>query len=237
MRDCSTPASSGRNESTLIISRVDFIHLLHGRSPIPAKDSECDFREERIGLHLITMIHPHQPQGKFFQFRDVSEWNEAARSNVDLSKTIRRHKVLVLERSDNYRGFVKIVTVGCQPMPILNSGTDFKSLQVTSTQDPNIDPDLFVPIEPSPKNRKTDMQLKVANVGRTWKLPKRSYLRVDKVYEVPRDVLEPYLHAKVEHVELQLKSHKRLMGFMKARPEDLLRIPAECQMGLVGQTF
>lgn len=70
--------------------------------------------------------------------------------------------------------------------------------KVTSTQAADVDT-LLVPIAPSPKNRDTNMQLNIANVGFGWsgrllyRLQFNSYLRVDKVYEVPLNVLEPFL--------------------------------------------
>jgi hypothetical protein len=77
------------------------------------------------------------------------------------------------------------------------------------------------------------MQLNVANVGFGWsgrplhRLQKLSYLRVDKVWEVPSDVLEPFFWSQSEHVELKQKSYNRLMDFMRRRPEQMLNIPAE----------
>lgn len=160
------------------------------------------------------MRHPNQNPGKFFKFRDTSEWDEDAKRDIRIPKIVRGHMVVALEKSDNRRGFVKIVTV-------------------TSTQADNVDTDLLVPIAPSPKNRNTKMQLEIANVGFGWsgrllhRLQLRSYLRVDEVYEVPANVLEPFLWSQTEHVALKQKSYNRLMHFMRNRPEKMLDIRDE----------
>lgn len=75
----------------------------------------------------------------------------------------------------------------------------------------NVDAGLFIPIAPCPKRNKKDTQLRVANDGLPrpdrplYMLSKQSYMRLDQVYEVPSDVLEPYLWAQSEHVALQQK--------------------------------
>ncbi|KAJ0115693.1 hypothetical protein J7T55_010516 [Diaporthe amygdali] len=96
---------------------------------------------------------PDQKNGKVFQFRDSSEWNESERVAV----------------------------------------------RITSSQNqPSIDANLFIPIAPSPKNRIINMQLKFAGLGvPCGGLTQRgfhnlSYVRVEKVYEVPMSVLEPF---------------------------------------------
>ena len=181
------------------------------------------------------MRHPNQSQGKFFKFRNISEWDDDAKRDVRVPKIVRAHMVLVLGKSDNRQGFVKIVTVRFlyHVLELLSTNSDSNIPKVTSTQADNVDSDLLVPIAPSPKNRKTDMQLNVANVGFDWsyrlrhRLQKPSYLRVDKVWEVPSDVLEPFFWSQSEHVELKQKSYNRLMSFMRRRPEQMLNIPAE----------
>ncbi|KAI2602036.1 hypothetical protein GGR54DRAFT_555743 [Hypoxylon sp. NC1633] len=73
---------------------------------------------------------------------------------------------------------------------------------ITDTIDPRVDSDLYIPIHPTPKNRRTNMQLKIAhNSYGNNGLPFLSYLRVDKVYEVPRDILRD------EGMELKVRSY------------------------------
>ncbi|KAK2613317.1 hypothetical protein N8I77_000238 [Diaporthe amygdali] len=145
---------------------------------------------------------PDQKNGKDFRFRDFSEWNEDERVAVQVPKTVRRHMVIVLESSRNTKGYVKILTIK------------------SSQHQPNIDANFFIPIAPSPKNHSIDKQLKFAGVGVTWggivtyRLHKLSYVRVDKVFEVPMSVLEP-CHWKDEHIRLQNTSWRSLVAHMK----------------------
>lgn len=123
--------------------------------------------------------HPKQSYGKFFKFRNISEWDEDAKRNTRIPKVVRGHMVVAVKKPSIRPGYVGVVTV-------------------TSTQAADVDT-LLVPIAPSPKNRDTNMQLNIANVGFGWsgrllyRLQFNSYLRVDKVYEVPLNVLEPFL--------------------------------------------
>jgi hypothetical protein len=90
-------------------------------------------------------------------------------------------------------------------------------LQITKTVDEKVDKDAYVPIVPTRKNRRTQMQLKFAHdvYGDTG-LPFRSYLRVDAVYEAPMEVLEEQLSFG-RHLQLKQQSFDSLHGFMMRR--------------------
>lgn len=174
--------------------------------------------------------------GKFFKFRNMSEWDEDDKRDTRVPKVVRAHMVVALEKCQSRPGFVKVVTVRYRAMELLspilsNSNSTFS--KVTSTQPADVDTDLMVPIAPSPKNRDTKMQLNIANVGFDWsgllqyRLRLNSYLRVDKVYEVPWNTLEPFLWCETEHVALKKKSYESLMSFMRDRPEKMLEVREE----------
>ncbi|KAG8168129.1 hypothetical protein KVR01_003818 [Diaporthe batatas] len=161
------------------------------------------------------MRHPNQIQGRFFKFRDFSQWDDDAKRENRVPKVVRKRMVLVLGKPDNKRqGFVKIVTVA-------------------PTQAAGVDADLFIPIAPCPKRNKKDHQLHVANFE--WSrhshplYTKHSYFRLDQIYDVPLDVLEPYMWSQSEHVALQKKSREWLIRAVARRQANLVDIPAERQ--------
>ncbi|KAI1135632.1 hypothetical protein F5Y05DRAFT_166897 [Hypoxylon sp. FL0543] len=137
------------------------------------------------------MKHPNSPQGRFYNFKPRHEWKlseDDTRLLEDLPKIVRKHMVVVVDKA--FPGWVK----------------------VTTTVDESIDNDLYVPIRPTPKNRNTKMQLKIADEAYGYNgLPYRSYLRVDKIYSVPREILVD------ASLELQTKSYGSLGHFMRER--------------------
>lgn len=91
--------------------------------------------------------------------------------------------------------------------------------QITTKIDESLDPDLYVPIYPCKKDRRTNMQLKLCHdpLGLTG-LPFRSYLRVHQLYEVPRSMLtERISGCNVQALELQVQSYKVLQHFLRMR--------------------
>ena len=69
--------------------------------------------------------------------------------------------------------------------------------------DKRVNNDFYTPIRPMPKNRNTNVQLRLCyNPLDTMGFPWRSFLRVDVVYKVPLEILEEELSFG-RHLQLQ----------------------------------
>ena len=90
-------------------------------------------------------------------------------------------------------------------------------VQVTTTIDQCVDNDLYIPICPTPKNRKTNMQLKIRDdpLG-TRGFYLRSFVRLDAVHEVPLDILQEQL-SYGRQLELKAQSYRNLLHFMRQK--------------------
>lgn len=146
------------------------------------------------------MKHPNSTRGKLYRFISRDLWGEDAKRYVHLPKKVVKHMVLVVDSSDVPRGWVKVATI-------------------TSTFANDVDPDLYVPIHPTRKNRRTNMQLKLSDdpIGtRGLYYAGCSFLRVDALHEVPMEILEPQIsHGR--HLELKEQSYRGLIHFLKQR--------------------
>ncbi|KAI1396356.1 hypothetical protein F4819DRAFT_475529 [Hypoxylon fuscum] len=144
------------------------------------------------------MKQPNSPQGRVHKFKPRGEWNLSEELKVKLAaqipRIVKKHRVIVVDRAMTEfgvrRGWVKIATI-------------------TSKKDDNVDSDLYVPILPTPKNRKTKMQLRLAHDPYGNILTYGSHLRVDRIYTVPRAILEE------QPCELLEKSYNGLKHFLK----------------------
>ncbi|KAH8744460.1 hypothetical protein F5883DRAFT_439902 [Diaporthe sp. PMI_573] len=144
------------------------------------------------------MKHQNSPQGKVFRFKHRDLWAEHIKNDVQVPKIVLAHMVLVVGKFDARPGWVKVATV-------------------TKTIDERVHSDFYLPIYPTRKNRDTNMQLKLCDdplgtTGFSW----RSYLRVDLIYAVPRQILEEQL-SYGRHLELQERSYRGLQQFLNER--------------------
>ncbi|KAL7811340.1 hypothetical protein V8C26DRAFT_221887 [Trichoderma gracile] len=108
------------------------------------------------------MIDELSPNGRIYRFRPYRDWDVS----IKVRCHVRKHMVLVIGESP--------------------TNNDWLVVTITTTVSPGIDRNLFVPIAPTPRHAVTNMQLHLADdpYGNRG-LPRRSYLRVNRVYEVP----------------------------------------------------
>jgi len=85
--------------------------------------------------------------------------------------------------------------------------------------DQALDPDLYVPIAPSKKDRKTNMQLRLSHdVWGFAGLPLYSYLRVHELHAVPKSILSTELTGcRSISLELREKSYRGLRHFLQLK--------------------
>jgi len=141
------------------------------------------------------MRDKNAPRGKVFDFRNKSEWSEKIAQQVHLSSQYRSHMVVVLGKAlERPPGWVRIVTV-------------------TSTLPTAFDPNHYVPIYPTKKHQKGGIQLKLCGSfeGETI-LRLLSYVRIDKVEEVPLEILSETIRSDGLSVMLQEKSFGTLQN-------------------------
>ena len=161
------------------------------------------------------MKNQNSPRGKFYFLQHKDLWGTDAKEHCHISNIILSHMVLVIGRTDIGPGWVTVVTVRVHHPNIRCSTILTGHYQVTKTVNEHIDNDFYIPIRPTPKNRKTNMQLKLCDdpwgdTGFSW----RSLLRVDAVHEVPREILVEQ-RSYGRQLELQEQSYNRLLHFMR----------------------
>ncbi|KAL7941520.1 hypothetical protein V8C42DRAFT_334810 [Trichoderma barbatum] len=143
------------------------------------------------------MKHNNLPQGKVYRILPHNQWDHAVANSLQIPTVVQQHMVIVVGKSERKLHWLKVATI-------------------TKTISPDVNLDLYVPIAPSRKNRKTNMQLHFCDdpYGDAGLLPFLSYLRVDKVYEVPQHLLVQEL-SWGRHLELKQDSYDRLLRFIK----------------------
>ena len=58
-----------------------------------------------------AMKHKNQCQGKVYRFAPRTDWDEDARSDANVPKIVVSHMAVIVGRSDNRRGWVKVAPV------------------------------------------------------------------------------------------------------------------------------
>ncbi|KAF2730859.1 hypothetical protein EJ04DRAFT_29673 [Polyplosphaeria fusca] len=138
--------------------------------------------------------HRSSVEGRVYRFRSETECEELRLTlSNEITKVIRQHMVLALGRVPERPGYVEVMTVTTKDQ----SGQN-------------------LPISPTPK-RHYPLQLRFINplpenvfggtLMRFTTLPKLSYLRVDKSYEVPLSALEDVIDGYGNQPMLRLKGH------------------------------
>lgn len=95
--------------------------------------------------------------------------------------------------------------------------SDIYHEQITSSAASTLQYIDYLPIYPSKKNQHSGIQLKLCNDWDAWTLTeKRSYVRMDGVYEVPVERLMP-AGANGRQYELQSKSWDKVQNFLRNR--------------------
>lgn len=117
---------------------------------------------------IYTMKITQNPEGKIYKI----DRQTAKVYNVHIPAGYLGYMVLVLGRVRFQPSMVRIVTI-------------------TSTVDPNVDWEDYLPIYPSKKNQRTNIQLHLRSSADRWiEMDLRSYARVDTECIVPLDILK-----------------------------------------------
>jgi hypothetical protein len=163
------------------------------------------------------MRDKNAPRGKVFRFKRESEWGNEIAQQVHLSPLYRSHMVVVLGKAlERPPGWVRIVTV-C----VYSTHTSelFQFDQVTSTLPTTFDPNYhqhYLPICPTRKLQKGGVQLKLCgSFEQQTTLRLLSYVRIDKVEEVPLEVLSEIPRSDGLGVMLQEKSFHTLQNCLR----------------------
>ncbi|KAH0491949.1 hypothetical protein TgHK011_003350 [Trichoderma gracile] len=141
------------------------------------------------------MIDEISPNDRIYRFRPYQDWDVWTKVRCHIPNAVRKHMVLVIGESP--------------------TTDDWLVVTITTTVSPGIDRNLFVPIAPTPRHAITNLQLHLVDdpYGNRG-LPRRSYLRVNRVYEVPDQALvEQRSHHR--DLELQQESFDELIEFME----------------------
>ncbi|KAL6856747.1 hypothetical protein J3F83DRAFT_751677 [Trichoderma novae-zelandiae] len=143
------------------------------------------------------MRDPKSPKGRVYRFKPSNQWDRATRYHCHVPNAVRKHMVVVVGESP---------TIG-----------NWLVVTITTTRSPGIDGNLFVPIAPMPRHPVTKMQLHLADDPYGDRgLPVRSYLRVNRVYQVPEEALVEQ-RSYGRDLELRQGSYDGLIGFMRNR--------------------
>ncbi|KAL6697175.1 hypothetical protein J3F84DRAFT_368212 [Trichoderma pleuroticola] len=132
-------------------------------------------------------------QGKVYRI-SPNQWDEdISVTLLQLPKAVKEHMVIVVGRAKTQPHWLEVVTI-------------------TKSFSSKINKDLYIPIAPSPMNRRAHTQLHFCDdpYGNA-SLPFNSYVRVDEVYQVPQYVLEEVISWH-RHLELKQSSYNALIS-------------------------
>ncbi|KAL6812924.1 hypothetical protein GGI42DRAFT_313258 [Trichoderma sp. SZMC 28013] len=133
-------------------------------------------------------------QGKVYRILPDQWDDDISATPLQLPKAVKEHMVIVVGRSKTPPYWLEVVTI-------------------TKSFSPKVNKDLYIPIAPSPMNRRTHTQLHFCDdpYGDAGLLLE-SYVRVDKVYQVPKYILKEVISWH-RHLELTQSSYNALTRF------------------------
>lgn len=59
----------------------------------------------------IKMKHPNSPEGRLNRLKERQKWSQHAKDSVHVPRIVLSHKVIVVGKSENKRGWWEIATV------------------------------------------------------------------------------------------------------------------------------
>jgi hypothetical protein len=66
----------------------------------------------------LAMRRDNSPEGKVFRFQSGVRWSEEAENVFQLSKAVTFHLVIVMGKSSNKKGWIKVATLSNPSRPI-----------------------------------------------------------------------------------------------------------------------
>ena len=138
-------------------------------------------------------MRPPGPQGRIFTFLPTAECDPDVLSNVSLPAGVRGHMVIPISWADQW-DWVSIVTVSCCRLrPGLARWGDrlANPCQITSSLPASGPTSQYAPIWPGKAPARSGLHIKLCNCWGFWatQLRKRSYVRLDQVYDEPLKIL------------------------------------------------
>lgn len=163
-----------------------------------------------------------QIAGKIYNFLDRRDWPYYAQATINLSDFGGPHSMLVIGGVRGSRGsLVRAFTVSLlfALMPSPHSTAEIHCIQITSTLDPSVHPDSYIPITWTHRRVK-GLQLHLRRpygFANPLSNKPRSWVRADSVKEIPSEILEQWRWENGNSVELQQKSLDSLQNHVRDR--------------------